>query len=174
LAALDSIRPLLEKLRQSSLAAAFRGDLTKDWRAKHPDVEPASELLKRIRVERQTKWEEAELAKMVAKGKPPKDDRWRAKYEEPKPVDPERLPGLPEGWCWASVDEVTWSHDNRRVPVSAAERALKQGEYPYYGAFGIIDHVSGYLFDQTLVLVAEDGKNVSRSRLLRLTPMKGN
>lgn len=46
--ALDAVRPLLEKLRQSILAAAFRGDLTREWRAQNPDVEPASELLKRI------------------------------------------------------------------------------------------------------------------------------
>lgn len=46
--ALDAVPPLLEKLRQSILAAAFRGDLMKDWRAKHKDVEPATELLKRI------------------------------------------------------------------------------------------------------------------------------
>lgn len=105
--ALDSIPPLLEKLRQSILAAAFRGDLTRDWRAEHTDVEPASELLKRIRVERRKEWEEAELAKMVAKGKVPKDDRWKAKYEEPKPVDSTGLPELPEGWCWATVEELS-------------------------------------------------------------------
>jgi type I restriction enzyme S subunit len=102
--ALDAVPPLLEKLRQSILAAAFRGDLTKDWRAKHKDVEPASELLKRIRTERRKKWEEAELAKMKAKGKAPTDDKWKAKYKEPEPVDATGLPELPEGWCWASVD----------------------------------------------------------------------
>jgi len=42
--------PLLEKLRQSILAEAFRGDITKDWRAKQKDVEAASKLLERIRV----------------------------------------------------------------------------------------------------------------------------
>lgn len=105
-AALDEVPALLDRLRQSILAAAFRGDLTADWRAEHPDVEPASELLKRIRVERRRRWEEAELAKMVAKGKPPKDDRWKAKYEEPEPVDESELPELPEGWCWASLDEM--------------------------------------------------------------------
>lgn len=104
--ALDAVPPLLEKLRQSILAAAFRGDLTKDWRAKHKDVEPASKLLERIRAERRKKWEEAELAKLKAKGKAPTDDRWKAKYKEPEAVDPTGLPGLPEGWCWASVDEV--------------------------------------------------------------------
>ena len=52
--ALDAVPALLDKLRQSILAAAFRGDLTADWREANPDVEPASELLKRIRVERET------------------------------------------------------------------------------------------------------------------------
>ena len=102
--ALDAVPPLLEKLRQFILAAAFRGDLTKNWRAKHPDVEPASELLKRIRVERRKKWEEAELAKMMSKGKAPGDDRWKGKYKEPEAVDTVGLPGLPEGWGWASAD----------------------------------------------------------------------
>jgi type I restriction enzyme S subunit len=106
--ALDAVPPLLEKLRQSILAAAFRGDLTKDWRAKHPHVEPATELLKRIRIERRKKWEEAELAKMKAKGKAPADDRWKSKYKEPEPVDACGLPELPEGWCWASLDELTF------------------------------------------------------------------
>lgn len=80
--ALDAIPPLLEKFRQSVLAAAFRGDLTADWRARNPDVEPASALLDRIRVERRRRWEEAELAKMRAKGKVPKDEHWREKYDK--------------------------------------------------------------------------------------------
>jgi len=158
--ALDTVPALLEKLRQSILAAAFRGDLTKDWRAQHKDVEPASELLKRIRSERRKRWEESELAKLKAKGKPPTDDKWKAKYKEPDPVDTTGLPELPEGWCWASVDESTWSHDSRRVPVKQGDRASRSGPYPYYGAFGIIDHVDEYIFDASLVLIAEDGKNL--------------
>jgi type I restriction enzyme S subunit len=102
--ALDAVPLLLEKLRQSILAAAFRGDLTKDWRAKHKNVEPASELLKRIHAERRKKWEESELAKMRAKGKVPPDGKWKAKYKEPAPVDTMGLPELPEGWCWISIE----------------------------------------------------------------------
>lgn len=90
--ALDAIPPLLEKFRQSVLAAAFRGDLTKKWREAHPDVEPASKLLERIRAERRRKWEEANPKK---------------KYVEPEPVDTEGLPELPEGWCWAAMEELT-------------------------------------------------------------------
>jgi type I restriction enzyme S subunit len=49
--ALDAVPPLLDQLRQSILAAAFRGDLTADWRAKNPNVEPAEKLLERIRAD---------------------------------------------------------------------------------------------------------------------------
>ncbi|WP_437570155.1 restriction endonuclease subunit S [Sorangium sp. So ce542] len=104
--ALDAIPALLERFRKSVLAAAFRGDLTADWREKNPDVEPAEELLKRIRAERRRRWEQAELAKMRAKGKVPGDDRWKERYEEPEPVGASDLPELPEGWAWASVEEL--------------------------------------------------------------------
>ena len=106
--ALEAVPPLLEKLRQSVLAAAFSGRLTADRRAAHPDVEPAPILLGRIRAERRRRWEESELAKLRAKGKEPKDDRWKQKYKEPKPVDPTGLPELPEGWCWASLETLAW------------------------------------------------------------------
>ena len=36
---LEAIKPLLNQFRQSVLASAFRGDLTKDWREQNPDVE---------------------------------------------------------------------------------------------------------------------------------------
>jgi type I restriction enzyme S subunit len=42
------IPELLDQFRQSVLAAAFRGDLTADWREQNPDVEPAEALLERI------------------------------------------------------------------------------------------------------------------------------
>jgi len=104
--ALDAVPPLLEKLRQSILAAAFRGDLTKDWRAQQKDLEPAAELLKRIRSQRRQKWETTELAKLKSKGKPHTDDKWRTKYKEPEPADVTGLHELPAGWCWATVDLV--------------------------------------------------------------------
>jgi len=106
--ALETVKPLLEKFRQSVLAAAFRGDLTAEWRKQNPDVEPASKLLERIRAERRARWEEAELAKMQAKGVKPKNDKWKEKYEEPAPVDTEGLPELPEGWCWCRLAQLIY------------------------------------------------------------------
>ena len=68
---------------------------------------------------------------------------------------------LPEGWTWARVGEVTENHDGVRVPVKRADRAKMQGEYPYYGASGVIDHVDQYLFDGRYLLVSEDGANLT-------------
>lgn len=45
--------------------------------------------------------------------------------------------------------------DSKRKPVSKKDRVA--GEYPYYGATGIQDYVANYIFDESLVLVGEDG-----------------
>jgi type I restriction enzyme, S subunit len=128
--ALAEVRPLLEQFRQSVLAAAFRGDLTADWRAAHPNVEPASELLHRIRTERRHQWEQAELAKYEAKGqKPPKN--WKDKYKEPEPVDDSDLPELPEVWCWTRLPELGYMNrgKSRHRPRNAPH--LYGGPYPF-------------------------------------------
>jgi type I restriction enzyme S subunit len=97
-ARLERLPALLEKLKRSILTAAFRGDLTKDWRAANPNVEPANVLLERIRAERRRRWEDG----LRAKGKDPK----KAAYEEPAAVDVDGLPELPEGWAWASLNQL--------------------------------------------------------------------
>lgn len=104
---LKAIKPLLDQFRQSVLAAAFRGDLTKDWRSQNPNIEPAEVLLERIKVERRRRWEEVELEKMKANGKVPKDDNWKKKYKEPEPINTENLPELPNGWCWVNLEELS-------------------------------------------------------------------
>jgi type I restriction enzyme S subunit len=144
--ALEAIPDLLEQLRQSILAAAFRGDLTKEWREKHPDVEPGSELLKRIRIERRRRWEEAERKKLKTKGLTgdklgEEFAKRRKKYKEPAPVDTSALPELPGGWYVTSIDEVafvtklagfeytkyvTYDPDGD-LPVIKAENAGKYG-----------------------------------------------
>lgn len=127
---LEAIPALLHTLRQSILAAAFRGDLTKSWREQNKDVEPASELLKRIRKERRRKWEEAELVRMKAKGKAPRDDAWKGKYQEPEPVDTAGLPELPSGWCWASVEELA-DVGTGATPNRGNERYWVNGTIPW-------------------------------------------
>jgi type I restriction enzyme S subunit len=73
-------------------------------RAERRAYEPAQALLASILKERSRRWEEVELAKLKAAGKAPKDDKWKAKYQEPQAPDTSTLPGLPEGWSWATVE----------------------------------------------------------------------
>ncbi|MGE3509196.1 MAG: restriction endonuclease subunit S [Vicinamibacterales bacterium] len=110
-AAVASLASALRKLktyRASVLKAAVEGRLVPTEaelaRKEGRSYEPADVLLARILKERRRRWEEVELAKMKAAGRAPKDDRWKQKYLEPEPPDVDTLPGLPEGWRWATLD----------------------------------------------------------------------
>ena len=50
--------------------------------------------------------------------------------------------------------------DGQRKPLESADRAKRQGKYPYYGASGIIDSIDDYIFDEPLILLGEDGANI--------------
>ena len=55
----------------------------------------------------------------------------------------------------ARLGDVCEILDSKRIPITASNR--KAGIYPYYGANGIQDYVDDYIFDDELVLLAEDG-----------------
>ena len=57
----------------------------------------------------------------------------------------------------AKLGEVCEILDSQRVPITASDRVA--GPYPYYGANGVQDYVDNYIFDDELVLLAEDGGN---------------
>ena len=59
------------------------------------------------------------------------------------------------GWQVKPLGELCDILDNQRKPITKSLRT--QGNYPYYGATGILDYVAGVLFDEPLVLVGEDG-----------------
>jgi len=128
-ALLERVQRNLKRYRASVLKAAVEGRLVPTEaelaRREGRDYEPASELLKRILVERRKKWIEntAEKARAKAKekarkaGKPwtPEDNtetlekarkNGEAKYKEPVPSDTTDLPKLPEGWCWATIAQL--------------------------------------------------------------------
>jgi len=58
-------------------------------------------------------------------------------------------------WPMVELGEAVDILDSQRKPITKHDR--KPGPYPYYGATGVLDHVDGYLFDEPLVLVGEDG-----------------
>ncbi len=71
------------------------------------------------------------------------------------------LRSVPSTWMVAPVKHFFRSLDGQRVPLSSEDRGRMQGKYPYYGATGIIDHVDRPLFREDLVLVSEDGANLT-------------
>ena len=128
-ATLERVQRNLKRYRASVLKAAVEGRLVTTEaelaRAEGRDYEPASVLLDRILAERRRRWEEAELAKMKAKGKTPKDDKWKAKYTEPVAPNVPRLPGLPDGWCWASIDQLAHLVRNGYSKKPASDGAVR-------------------------------------------------
>ncbi len=104
-AELKAAQKKLVQYRQSLLKAAVEGALTAEWRTANQPKETGTQLLERILIERRARWEVKQLAKFKEQGKaPPKD--WQAKYPEPVKPDTNDLPELPEGWVWASIDQV--------------------------------------------------------------------
>jgi len=82
---------LLSQLKQSILQQAIQGKLTADWRAENPDIEPASELLKRIKAEKQKLIDEKKIRK-----------------EKPlSAIDTNEIPfTLPDGWVWCRIGQL--------------------------------------------------------------------
>ncbi len=69
------------------------------------------------------------------------------------------------GWHTTTVDRISTNLDSKRIPITKSNR--KDGEYRYFGASGVVDHVADYIFDGDTLLVSEDGANL----LARSTPI---
>ncbi|MGI6525358.1 MAG: restriction endonuclease subunit S [Bdellovibrionota bacterium] len=68
---------------------------------------------------------------------------------------------VPAHWKITRVKNEFLCLNNKRVPLSATVRGeMTSRNYDYYGASGVIDKVDDYLFDDELLLVAEDGANL--------------
>jgi type I restriction enzyme S subunit len=95
-ASLTRAKANVKRARASVLKAAVEGRLVPTEaalaRAEGRDYEPAAVLLDRILAERKAAW-----AASGAQGR----------YKEPVKPESEALPGLPEGWCWATVEQLT-------------------------------------------------------------------
>jgi type I restriction enzyme, S subunit len=88
---------LLKKLRQQIIQDAIEGKLTEDWREQNPNVEPASELLKRIQAEKEQLIKDKKIKKQKA---------LPAITDDTKPFE------LPDSWEWCRLGEVISSANN--------------------------------------------------------------
>ena len=135
-------------LRQKILDLAIHGKLV----PQDPNDEPASVLLERIRAEKE---------RLIKEGKIKRPKKTKATSDKPHYENK-----LPNGWCLTNIGELLINRDGERKPVSSAIRNKQKNKvYNYYGAAGIIDKVDGYLFNERLLLIGEDGANLlSRSK----------
>lgn len=70
-----------------------------------------------------------------------------------------RFAGFTDAWEQRKLGEIVDFLDTQRKPLEGAKRV--SGSYPYYGASGIVDYVDGFLFDEELILLSEDGANIT-------------
>ena len=57
-----------------------------------------------------------------------------------------------------TLNELSLNCDKKRIPITEKDR--NKGDYPYYGASGIIDYIDKYIFDGKYLLISEDGNNL--------------
>jgi len=70
-----------------------------------------------------------------------------------------------DGWTETTLNLISHNLNSRRIPITKSDRIA--GQYPYYGASGIVDYVDDYIFDERTLLISEDGANL----LARSTPI---
>lgn len=115
---LKKAREMLASYRQSLLKAAFEGRLTEKWRKDHAgELEPANQLLARIKAEREKRyqqqvieWKQA-LKDWEAQGKPgrkPTKPRKLKNLHQITKAELAGLPKLPEGWGWVRFGELIY------------------------------------------------------------------
>lgn len=74
--------------------------------------------------------------------------------EEYKKTD---LGYLPLDWNTKRIEDICEILDSKRIPLNKEQRDNMKGDIPYYGANGVVDYINDYLFDEDLILMAEDG-----------------
>ena len=157
---LKRVKANLKRYKASVLKAAVEGKLTEEWRAAHPDVEPAEKLLERILAKRRKKWEEVELAKMKDRGKVPKDDKWKKKYKDPNMPNLENLPSIPNTWTWATLPQLGELNRGKSKHRPRNDPILYDGPYPFIQT-GDIRHATGSI-NQYTQTYSEEGLEQSR------------
>ena len=174
-AALKRVQANLTRYRASVLKAACEGRLVPTEaevaRKEGREYEPADRLLERILNERRARWEVDTLAKMISSGKPPKDDGWKRRYREPTGPSPSGLPMLPQGWCWATWDQLSnWvtygftrpvPHTESGIPIVTA-RHIRGGQIAFEGCHRTTQEVFDDLSEKDRprkndILITKDG-----------------
>ncbi|NBB74823.1 MAG: hypothetical protein GVY35_14255, partial [Bacteroidetes bacterium] len=64
---------------------------------------------------------------------------------------------IPEDWEVFRMEDIAECLDSERIPLNEKERSSMNGSIPYCGANGVLDYIDYYIFDEDIILLAEDG-----------------
>jgi len=136
---------LLKKLRKAILQVAIEGKITKQWRKKNPDIEPASVLLEKIKAEKTRLVTEKKLKK--AKSIPP--------------IEKDEIPfEVPESWVWCRLGEYALFERGRFSVRPRNDPSYYGGVYPFI-QIGSLDS-EGSLVNKSIQTLNERGLSVSK------------
>lgn len=126
-AEIENQQSLLAKLKQAILQEAIQGNLTAGWRAAHPDVEPASQLLKRI---------QAEKSRLIAAKK--------LRPEKPLPkITADEIPfEIPKGWEWCRFGSYARFERGKFSARPRNDKRFFGGPYPFIQIGSLDSHGS--------------------------------
>jgi type I restriction enzyme, S subunit len=101
----------VQRYRAAVLNSAITGEITRAWREAQIESDNATSqtgeaLLQRLLAARRACWEEVQAQRFLSAGKASEDDKWKSRYPEPERPNSDSLSELPQGWIWASLDEV--------------------------------------------------------------------
>ena len=87
------------------------------------------------------------------------DENGNIRSEETHEFKDSPLGRIPKEWDYKTLGDnnIIELHNNKRKPISSKDRANMIGDYPYYGATGIIDMLNVFRVDGEFVLFGEDG-----------------
>lgn len=132
-------KELTTQLKQSILQEAIQGKLTEEWRTQNPDVEPASELLKRIK---------AEKAQLI------KDKKIRKEKPLPPITEDEKPFELPEGWVWVYVTDIcdVYTGNSINKAEKEAKYTIEQPGLNYIGTKDVEFNMAGINYETGVII----------------------
>ncbi|WP_281084402.1 restriction endonuclease subunit S [Klebsiella quasivariicola] len=137
-ARLEQIPQILKRFRQAVLASALKGELTSKWRIANKTGQDISSFKDSVKKYRFENWVKEQEKKFLNKGKQPKNDSWKKKYQEA--IISQDITGkeIPDGWLFEPLDGLVY------ISARIGWKGLKASEYTVKGPLFLSVHSLNY------------------------------
>jgi len=143
-ARLEQIPKILKRFRQAVLSSALRGKLTCNWRIDNKSLQDSSSFKASVKKYRFESWIKEQEDKHKNKGKTPKNDKWKGKYQEASISQDISDKDIPEGWLFEPLDGLVY------ISARIGWKGLKASEYTEKGPLFLSVHSLNYGKDVNL------------------------